>query len=53
MNAEAEEDDRLDAELTDADWCRECDRPIGLGWCDGCLAVNVSAAVFEEESRDE
>jgi predicted RNA-binding protein with PUA domain len=42
MNWQAEEDDRLDAELAEADWCQECNVPIGCGWCDGCIAVSCS-----------
>lgn len=49
MNAEAEEWERLDAELAAADWCVECDRPIGHGWCDGCLAVAGACYLNEEE----
>lgn len=50
MNAQAEEDDRIDAMLADADWCKECDAPIGYGRCMGCFAA---AGQMEPEDDDE
>jgi predicted RNA-binding protein with PUA domain len=45
MSAQNDEDDRIDAAIADADWCHECDVPIGVGRCGGCIAV---ASIHEE-----
>lgn len=46
MSARDEEDARIDAMLAEADFCQECGTPIGVGRCDGCLAV--AAAVDDD-----
>lgn len=50
MSAQDEEDDRIDAELAEADWCKECGVPIGCGRCDGCIAY---ASVQDDFPTDE
>jgi len=44
MTCEDEEQDRIDEEIAKADWCDACHAPIGLGRCDGCIAVAASIA---------
>ncbi len=46
MSCEDEEDDRIESLIAEADWCKECDRPIGEGNCDGCIAANVSVYYY-------
>ena len=53
MNAQAEEDDRIDRLIADADWCKACDAPIGMGTCDGCFAVACVDAEFGDWPDDE
>jgi len=36
------DDEEFDDIRADHDWCYDCDTPIGVGPCDGCLAVAVS-----------
>lgn len=47
MSAENEADDILDAKISAADWCEECQVPIGLGECTGCLSVAASCDLWE------
>lgn len=42
MNAEREEQDRIQREIEEEGYCHECGVPVGWGWCDGCVAVAAS-----------
>lgn len=52
MNAEAEENERIDAEIAASDWCNQCHVPIGCGDCDGCIAVSASVDLDYEDDLD-
>lgn len=52
MSADDEEQDILDAKIADADWCKVCQMPIGLGDCQGCIAVGSFDAQFGEDDGE-